>query len=323
MTMKAEDRLSTVGRKSTPWSMDTSRWPQSDVKFMAEEIARLGLSVNVAELDMFGYTIVHADKLGAQDLIRSALEAVFTLVEERSGVRPDVVSGSTHAGLYGMSMSKFLHRDRSFQKLMMHPIALALVTYLLGQRCLFSLSSLFMKGPAEGHVNTDKKVSFANRGERLQLGVHVDYTQHPAPFSAMVEQCNTTWLLSDYTAENGSIAMVPGSHRMRRHPADNELEEFAVPIEAPMGSLLVFNSATWHGSFPRKVPGLRTGLAFFFCRAYMRTLESHHDVVTPELLAGMPPRFATLMGVDKFEYNEQGVPKEYAQLWSPRPTTWA
>lgn len=305
-----------------PWSVDLSQWPQSDERAVAEELARHDLAVNVAELEMFGFTVVPAEKIAAQDLILKVREKALDLIERRTGERPDMGQGMTHAGVYGRSASKFLHEDRAFQELMMHPIALALVTYLLGQRCHFSGSALFIKGPAEGGKKTEN-VYYASNPVRMQLGLHTDYTQHPAPFSAMVEQCNTTWLLSDYSEDEGSISFVPGSHRMRRHAGDAELEERAVPIDAPMGSMVIFNSATWHGSFPRKVPGLRIGLPYFFCRPYMRTMEAMHDVVTPELLAGMPERFATLMGADKFEFGENGVDPQAAAKWPVRPMTWS
>jgi len=299
------------------WAMDTSQWPAFDVKEMADEIAHLGLVKHIAELELFGYTVVHADQVNARPLAEKALARICDLSEQRLGIRPDVVGGTTHVGVHTRTIGKIMHEDRVFQQLMMHPVALALVTYMLGRSCVFSGSGVFMKGPATADQGGNSVTAqiLAERGtisakakaNRLQLGLHVDYTDRPAPFPALHEMCNVTWLLSDYDEEKGSIAFVPGSHRACRHPMDLEGEELAVPITAPMGSIAVFNSAIWHGSFPRKIAGLRTGLALWYCRPFVARLESFADVVTPELLEGMPPRFATLMGMDRLEYDVKGA----------------
>src|SRR5207245_2784560 len=115
-----------------------------------------------------------------------------------------------------------------------------------------------------------------------------------------------TWLLSDYTRENGALAFVPGSHRRCRNPQSGEAAEMAVPVEAPKGSLVVWHGNTWHGSFPRTTPGLRTGIAFEFIRSYM---DRHHvvdDELTDELLDGRPRRLASLLGQDLVHWGEDG-----------------
>jgi ectoine hydroxylase-related dioxygenase (phytanoyl-CoA dioxygenase family) len=301
------------------WAADTSAWPDSDVKRMADELAEMGLVKHIAELELFGYTVVHADKVNARPLAEKALARICDISEQRLGLRPDLVGGTTHVGVHTRTIGKIIHEDRVFQQLLMHPIALALVTYTLGRSCVFSGSAVFMKGPATTHDVTANDSATAKilaernalsakaKANRLQLGLHVDYVDRPAPFPALHEMCNVTWLLSDYDEEKGSIAFVPGSHRVCRHPMDLEGEEDAVPITAPMGSIVVFNSAIWHGSFPRKIPGLRTGLALWYCRPFVARLESFADVITPELMEGMPERFATLMGLHRLEYGLKGA----------------
>src|SRR5258708_1105883 len=163
------------------WSVDTSLWPESNVRDVADELAKYDLVRNVAELELFGFTVVHADQTGVDTLIDTAVERVLHLVEDRSGAPPHVRCAGTPLNGYGRSTSKVLHKDRVFQQLMMHPMALALVTYLLGKRCLFSTSGLFMKGPATSRGGADERVYLAAAGERLQLGLHADYTQRPSP----------------------------------------------------------------------------------------------------------------------------------------------
>ena len=71
------------------------------------------------------------------------------------------------------------------------------------------------------------------------------------------DTCNSAWALTDYTPDNGPIAMVPGSHKYCRQPRLGEGEDMAVPVEAPEGSLIVWHGNTWHGAYPKKTDGLR------------------------------------------------------------------
>ncbi len=306
--------------QSTPWSSDLATWPKSDLKDVADEIARLGLVRNVAELEMFGFTIVHADQTGARALTDRALERMCDFLEQDNGVRPDLKTGATHVNIFGRSLGQILHRDRVFQELLLHPMALALVTYLLGNMCHFSGSALFMKGPVDAsNPNTSKNAYYVNKTKRMQLGLHCDILHRPAPFSAIPELCNVHWLLTDYSDAEGALALVPGSHRALRHPMELEGEDDAIAVTAPAGSFVLFTGATWHGSLPRTVPGIRAGMPLWYCRANMARNEDFEGIVTPELLEGMPPRFATLMGMHRVAWNAGGPKIENLKKWPVRP----
>ena len=76
---------------------------------------------------------------------------------------------------------------------------------------------------------------------------------------------NTNWLLTDYTKDNGALCIVPGSHKLCRHPKQGEGVEDAVPVEAPAGSVCVIHGNLWHGAFPRINPGLRITIVADYC----------------------------------------------------------
>ena len=114
----------------------------------------------------------------------------------------------------------------------------------------------------------------------------------PAPFSPYSHVANCNYALTDYTEEGGALAMIPGSHRNYRQPPreaiwlDGEKRNpDAIPIEVPAGSAIVWTGAVWHGSFPRKIPGLRINLSMYFCRQYMAPQEDYKHRVPNELLA--------------------------------------
>src|SRR5437588_7334502 len=86
------------------------------------------------------------------------------------------------------------------------------------------------------------------------------------------------WVLTDYTVENGTFYMVPGSHRFCRHPTELEQPKFmggvapddiGTPVLAEAGSLIVFHGNTWHGTVPKMSEGPRVHVANAFCRNYV------------------------------------------------------
>ena len=83
--------------------------------------------------------------------------------------------------------------------------------------------------------------------------------------------CNSIWLLDDFTAENGATRVVPGSHRSGLHPREALADPKAphpeeVLLTAPAGTVVVFNSHTWHGGTLNRTSRPRRALHSYFCR---------------------------------------------------------
>jgi ectoine hydroxylase-related dioxygenase (phytanoyl-CoA dioxygenase family) len=294
-------------------------WPKTEVSELAQEIDRLGLMRNVAELELYGFTVVDAAVTGASQAAQRAFDAAIDLHEHRTGVRPDVRTGSTHTKTSAPVLWHFVHEHPAFQELLLNPVGLALVSYIVGRRAMLSESAVFMKGPHGTHGNA---LSLA--GEKLQLGLHCDYILRPPPFPPYVEECNLTFTLTDYTVANGAIALVPGSHRQRRYPLPaDRAEEEIVAVEAPKGSIILINDATWHGSLPSTVPGLRVGMAFRFCRPYVWRRERFDDLPAG-FFEGKPERLRELMGGFEFHPVDHG-PKDIEQFkkFNPAPTVYS
>jgi hypothetical protein len=255
------------------------------------EINRLGLGEFTHQLDVNGYVALPRETTGMSvEFIDRVRERVLDLIAERSGVRPDVETGESHRNVFYPSLYYYLFEDRIFEELLMNEYALAMASYLVGEDCILSACTVFMKGPADPPTT----------GSKLQLGLHADNAgwQLPEPFPHPAETVgvNCTWLLTDYTADDGATVFVPGSHFSRRLPNGLEGEERIVPLEAPRGTLIVWGSNTWHGSLPRRKPGLRLGLAWALTRPFLAPQEPFQLDVSDEILARNPPRFGVLMG---------------------------
>ena len=114
----------------------------------------------------------------------------------------------------------------------------------------------------------------------------------PAPFPPYSQVANINYALTPYSREAGALAIVPGSHRLARQPTTSELwlddarvNKHAIAIELEPGDCALWHGNTWHGSFDRKVPGLRMNLAVYMCRQYVKTQERHEGGHSKDLAA--------------------------------------
>ncbi|HZU73959.1 MAG TPA: phytanoyl-CoA dioxygenase family protein [Acidimicrobiales bacterium] len=259
------------------------------------DIERLGLERNALELEAFGFTVI--ENAISPDTVEALRQGIFDALQQRTGRRPDPDTGETHPEL---NMAHYLlFRGEAFEHAVLNERPLALITYLLGRSCLLSSMTSHVKGP----------------GKR-PLALHSDNGNGiPSPFPAFAQVANCNYVLSDYTRESGAFAVVPGSHRLCRHPVGPEVRlggedgnPDAIPVEVPAGSAIVFHGNTWHGSYPRLTPGLRVNLAVYFCRRYLATQERFGSAVAAEdQIARLGPRFARLMGSElTYGWGEEG-----------------
>lgn len=153
-------------------------------------------------------------------------------------------------------LSNLVDKGEIFEICFTHPRVLAAMRHVLGPE--FRLSSL--NGRA------------ALPGQGLQ-GLHADWGSAVDPGDYYV--CNSIWLLCDFTQENGATRVVPGSNRSGQHPKD-VLEDATAPhpdetvLTAKAGTVVIFNSHTWHGGTLNRTDLPRYGLHSYFTRRDQR-----------------------------------------------------
>ena len=135
--------------------------------------------------------------------------------------------------------------------------------------------------------------------------------RHRAPPGALSavddDVCNGALVLTDYTREDGAIAMVPGSHRHCRQPKPGEGVAEAVPVEAPAGSLIFWKGNTWHGAYPKLTDGLRLNVTSYVCHQRIKTQENYQRSVPRAMLERNTPAFARFLGAgDAYGWGVEG-----------------
>ena len=265
--------------------------PTEPSEAIQKEIDRLGLQSYIDELDEKGFTVLPPEIASPNHLADRLLEGVLDVAEKRSGVRPNVDDGATHAGFeskyggespWGEMLRILTLEGPVFEEALMNPVLLAMTTYMLGYSMVVSSYSALVKGKGDTCFN-----------------FHSD-TLLPAPWPDHALVCNGSYVLTDYNRENGSIAFVPGSHKLGRGPVNGEEvvgeggNPDAIAVEAPRGSLIVWHGKTWHGAYNRQTEGLRIVIPILFARPYMRTEEDLMGHVPQETLDRNPWRFRVL-----------------------------
>ena len=283
---------------------------QADFARAWEGIRRLGLEKHVAELEAVGYTVIPPEKLATPAFLERLRGAFCATVERRTGIALDLERTGALDGQGAGAWAPFtflLFEDPVFQEAILNPVPLALADYTVGRSCMFSTCIGLVKGPGDA-----------------PLGLHTDNgaLAVPAPYPAYPLLLNCTWVLTDYTKSGGALCLVPGSHSLGHGPRGDEVAQ-PTAIEAPAGSMVVWSGSIWHGSYPRRDPGLRLTLVTIYTRPFVIPQERYREEVTQEILDANPPRFAELMGKNLYQYSfkEEGYDLNKVAL-TPGKSWW-
>jgi len=180
------------------------------------------------------------------------VQAIANRLEALAAEEGDKAGLEVHQEKGTIRLSNLVNKDPLFEICFTHPRVLAAIAHVLQND--LKLSSLNARA--------------ALPGEGLQR-LHVDWRGAVEPGDYYV--CNSIWLLDDFTAENGSTRVVPGSHRFGKAPQEVMADPAAphpdeVQLLAPAGTVVIFNSHTWHGGTLNRTDKPRRAMHSYFCR---------------------------------------------------------
>jgi hypothetical protein len=181
-------------------------------------------------------------------------------------------------------LSNLVDKGESFRICFTHPKVLSAIAHVLGGD--MKLSSLNSRA--------------ALPGQGLQH-LHADWAKAVEPGEYQV--CNSIWLIDDFTAENGATRAVAGTHRSGKMPGDVMKDTMAEHPEqrvfiAPAGTVVVFNSHTWHGGTVNRTKSPRRAIHSYFCRRQHAQQLAQRRYLSPATVESLPPAVRCILDVE-------------------------
>ena len=233
---------------------------------VAAQVTEFGLAANVDHIQAEGYTIIEAP--APADFVER-LRAAILRRKETDGV-----------------LNYLIGKDAIFEDALLNPKLQAFAEAVCGPNpLLFQLA-------ATSRPQGDEAIPTHADNATLP-------TPHP-PWESIVTLC---WPCDEFTEAGGCTKVIPGSHIHRRPPTREEAEQErgAIPVECVKGSVVCRTGSTWHGNYPRTLPGNRVALHISLCRSHFKPLENYRHL-DESWFDGKPEKLRGLLNVDRPTY---------------------
>jgi len=199
------------------------------------------------------------------------VQALAARLEELAAAEGDQAGLEAHQEVGTTRLANIVDKGPIFEVCFTHPRILAAMAHVLKKD--FKLSSL--------------NARFALPGEGLQH-LHADWRGAVPP--GEFEVCNSIWLLDDFTTENGATRVVPGSHNWGKTPREMMEDPKAthpkeILLTAQAGTVVIFNSHTWHGGTLNRTSKPRRAMHSYFTRRHNPQQTDQRKYLSPATLA--------------------------------------
>lgn len=221
----------------------------------------------VEELKEQGYTLLYGlvspERLEA---LREALDKVYR--DEAHVPRQRQEAGC----LRGYNL---VRRAAIFREALQQPEIIAIMDEMLGNDCILHSFESRSALPGGGQQSLHRDMPFV---EKIPLSI------------------NVVWMLDDFTVESGATRVVPGSHKRPEGPERDRVYPDEVLAIAPAGSLVMFDTKTWHGGGLNRTDRIRRAFHVHYCRSWVKPQRDHPRSMDAESLANATPLLIRLLG---------------------------
>ncbi|OQW91668.1 MAG: hypothetical protein BWK78_03965 [Thiotrichaceae bacterium IS1] len=107
---------------------------------------------------------------------------------------------------------------------------------------------------------------------------------------------NILFTIDEFTAKNGGTLVVPGTHQKQQPPLPDYLETYAVAVECPPGSMIVFDSTLWHAAGNNVSGKDRVAINHQFTRSYFKPQIDYVRALGEAVICSQPARTQQLLG---------------------------
>lgn len=110
----------------------------------------------------------------------------------------------------------------------------------------------------------------------------------------------SAWAAAEFTRETGGPMIWPGSHLQLQVPPENPdaLPPGGLVVEAPAGSVVMWDSSLWHTGGINHSDRPRYTLIFYFQRWWIKGFNDAYRYVSPEVRVAMKPEERRIWGLE-------------------------
>ena len=195
----------------------------------------------------------------------------------------------TEHGLDNKSLEKVVYnlhnKDLSFFKLFEHPEVLKILDFML----------------LEGSYKDSEPYYLYNNCARCPLIGNPGQQLHSDSRLPGINYCivaNVLWALDDFTNDNGSTRIVPGSHKIKEFAEDGKIYDEEIRANIKKGSALIFDANLWHGGGANIDGSSRWALTLGYARWFIKPAFDYMQNTPIEIYEQLSPERKRLMGYD-------------------------
>ena len=224
-----------------------------------------------------GYCVIER---AAEPELTDGLKAALERIEREHRLGP---AKTSFEGFKTLRINNLLTYEEIFWEVPLHDGVLPVVEQLLDEECLLSSFCSLVLGP----------------GQEAQP-IHEDTQLIPLPRPHIPISINAIWALSDFRADNGATRIVPGSPKFPSSPEYGK-DYDAVTATMPAGSVMLFDSALWHGGGANVSNERRFAFSCAYCWGWMRQQENLQLGIDRDIARRFPRRLQELCGYSVYK----------------------
>jgi ectoine hydroxylase-related dioxygenase (phytanoyl-CoA dioxygenase family) len=120
----------------------------------------------------------------------------------------------------------------------------------------------------------------------------------PEFVSEAVFSMNIIYVLDDTTSQNGATWIVPGSHLIKERPSDDYIDKHKIQVTAKAGSVILFNSLTYHAAGINHSGEQRKSVTNLFRRTFLKSQFQWEEALSPETNSKLSGEEKRLLGYE-------------------------